>query len=165
MEELQAVDGGGDDALAGVAKGRDGARHVDEVHDGAAEHEPERVRIVRQHHLGMSVADSDDRLGVDEGPVCDRQGCGHPEGTALITAQPAVVLEVVADPHLELRRAERAAAALRGEERVFPILVEQRAPREVEVDREPEQEALEPEAIRRAAVAQAEAGYGLIGGP
>ena len=37
----------------------DGAGDVDEVHHGAAEDEPERVRVVRQHdlhHLGRESA-------------------------------------------------------------------------------------------------------------
>ena len=51
VQELQPVDGGGDDAAARVAMTGNRAGDVDEVHDGAAEHEPERVRVVRQHHL------------------------------------------------------------------------------------------------------------------
>ena len=54
MEELQAVDGGGHQQAAGVTVAGDGAGDVDQVHDGAAEDEPERVRVVRQddlHHL------------------------------------------------------------------------------------------------------------------
>src|ERR1700731_4455457 len=53
--------------------------------------------------------------------------------------------EVVADPDRELRLAERRAATLGREHHVFPCLVEQRAPRPVEVDREPEGECLEPD--------------------
>jgi len=51
MEELQAIDRGGDDACARVAIRRHGAGDVDEMHDRAAQHEPEGVRIVRQHDL------------------------------------------------------------------------------------------------------------------
>src|SRR5581483_5853686 len=66
-------------------------------------------------------------------------------------------LEIVTDPDVELRLAEPAAAAVVGEHGVLPLLVEQRPPREVEVDRESEDEALEADAIRRASVSQAEA--------
>ena len=56
MQELQVVDGGRDQQAARVPMAGDGAGNVDEVHHGAAEDEPERVRVVRQHdlhHLGL----------------------------------------------------------------------------------------------------------------
>src|SRR3977135_370656 len=62
----------------------------------------------------------------------------------------------------EVRRAADAGAvggdACAGKDHALPVLVEQRAPRPVEGDREAERERFEPEAVRRAAVLQAEAG-------
>ena len=58
VEELEVVDGGGDQQRAGVAVAGDGAGDVDQVHDGAAQDEPERVGVVGQHdlhHLGGGV--------------------------------------------------------------------------------------------------------------
>jgi hypothetical protein len=55
MEELQPVHGCGHEQAAGVAVAGDGGGDVDEVHDGAAEDESERVGVVRQddlHHFG-----------------------------------------------------------------------------------------------------------------
>src|SRR4051812_585477 len=73
-------------------------------------------------------------------------------------------LEVVADPHRKLRLPEPVAAAgvaveqcLVRIEDVFVVLVEQRPPRPVEVDREAERERLEADAVRGAAVDEAEA--------
>ena len=51
VEELQVVDGGGDEQRARVAVTGDGAGDVDEVHHRAAEDESERVGVVRQHDL------------------------------------------------------------------------------------------------------------------
>ena len=51
MQELQAVDGGGDDGAAGMTGGGDGAGDVDEMHHRAAQDEAERVRVVRQNDL------------------------------------------------------------------------------------------------------------------
>src|SRR5581483_5407166 len=85
----------------------------------------------------ISVADSDARFG-------------------------SSALEVVADPDIEARLPEVGAAARRGahvpgEHVVLPRLVEEGAPRPVEVDREPEEERLEAEPVRGAAVFEAEA--------
>ena len=58
VQELQAVDGRRDQQAARVPMAGDGAGDVDEVHDRAAEDEPERIRVVRQHdlhHLGGGV--------------------------------------------------------------------------------------------------------------
>src|SRR5579872_2017416 len=66
-------------------------------------------------------------------------------------------LEVVPDPHCETCLPECIAAALLREHDVFPGLIEGRAPRPVEVDGEAEREGLEPEAVRRTPVLQAEA--------
>ena len=52
MQELQTVHGGGDEPRARVADGGHRAGDVDEMHHRAAEYEPERVRVVRQHDLG-----------------------------------------------------------------------------------------------------------------
>src|SRR3954464_3774806 len=75
--------------------------------------------------------------------------------------------EVVADPHREARLLEigRAADALAGrlvqalaaEDDFFEPAVEQCAPRPVEVNREAERKGFEADAVRRAAVLQAEA--------
>ena len=51
VEELQVVDGGGHQQAARVAMAGDRAGDVDQVHHGAAEDEPERVGVVRQHDL------------------------------------------------------------------------------------------------------------------
>ena len=64
VQELQAVDRGGDEQAARVAVAGDGAGDVDEVHDRAAEDEPERVGVVRQddlHHLRRGLGG---RLGL-----------------------------------------------------------------------------------------------------
>src|SRR5213075_15791 len=80
-------------------------------------------------------------------------------------------LKVVADPDGEARLAELVGAAdalpgrrrrRAGEHNIFPVLVEERPPRPVEVQREPEQERLEADAVRRAAVLQAEPGDLLV---
>ena len=63
-------------------------------------------------------------------------------------------LEVVSNPHCELRLAEGGAAAVGGESQVFPFPVEQRAPRPVEVDREAERKRLEADAVRSARIHQ-----------
>src|ERR1700719_1696489 len=68
----------------------------------------------------ISVADSAARLGAMSEP-----------------------LEVVADPEREPRLSARGAAAGGRKQHVLPVLVEQRAPRAVEVDREPEREGFE----------------------
>src|SRR5262245_46562673 len=71
--------------------------------------------------------------------------------------------EVVPDPEAELHAAEVVAAAHAAqgtgirEDRVFPGAIEERLPGPVEVHREAEQEALQAEAIGRAAVDEAEA--------
>ena len=51
VEELEVVDGRRHQQRAGVAMAGDGAGDVDQVHDGAAEDEPERVRVVGEHDL------------------------------------------------------------------------------------------------------------------
>ena len=74
-------------------------------------------------------------------------------------------LEVVADPQRELDLAQPVAAAAErrpsrgriGEHQIFPVAVEQRPPRPVEMDREAERERLEADAVGRAAVDQPEA--------
>src|SRR6187402_2246030 len=68
-----------------------------------------------------------------------------------------VNLEVVPYPHFELRPPELLAAADRRIQRVFPLAVERRPPRPVEVDGEAQREGLQAEAVRRVAVAEAEA--------
>src|SRR5882672_10862803 len=65
-------------------------------------------------------------------------------------------LEVVADPHRELRSAERGAATEGRESQIFPILVEERLPRVVEVDGKTERKCLEPEAVRRTCIDQSQ---------
>src|SRR5579862_2616172 len=79
-------------------------------------------------------------------------------------------LEVVPNPEAELHLTEEQVARgqpvragrnaqrgrVRREERVFPAPVEERPPREIEVHREPEEEALEPEPVGGAAVDQPE---------
>src|SRR6476660_5530092 len=70
--------------------------------------------------------------------------------------------EIVPDPDAELRLAQPLAAsrplgdALVGEHVVLPVLVEERPPGPVEVDRESEREGFEAKAIRRAAVHEPE---------
>src|SRR4051812_26136226 len=71
-------------------------------------------------------------------------------------------LEVVADPDGEAWLAEFRAAAGCSELQIFPLLVEQRAPRPVEVNRGSEREGLEAEAVGGAAVLQAEPADGLL---
>ena len=69
VEELQAVDGGGDEQAARVAVTGDGAGDVDEVHDRPAEDVAQRVGVVRQddlHHL--------------------RRGLGRPLRTSIVLA-------------------------------------------------------------------------------
>src|SRR5688500_10058550 len=69
-------------------------------------------------------------------------------------------LEVVPDPEVELALAELLAAAGGREDQVFPLLVERRAPDVVDVQGEPEQEALQADAVGGAAVLAPEAGDG-----
>src|SRR5687767_12081936 len=76
-------------------------------------------------------------------------------------------LEIVADPDAELHLAEPGTAGVWtdhavdrrrvGEQHVLVILVEQRAPRPIEVNRESEGERFEPDAVRGAAVDEPEA--------
>ena len=92
-------------------------------------------------------------------------------GTGFFTASTFNIqhsaLKIIAYPDAELHPAEPGAPGVRagqpirngwiGEQHIFPILVEQRAPRPVEVHGEPERERLEAEAVRRRAVDQPEA--------
>jgi len=48
---MEAVDRGRHEQAARVAVAGDGAGDVDEVHDGAAQDEAERIGVVGQHHL------------------------------------------------------------------------------------------------------------------
>src|SRR5438045_316304 len=64
--------------------------------------------------------------------------------------------EVVADPDREARLAELVAAAGGREQEILPVAAEQRPPRPVEVNREAEREGFEAEAVRGAAVDEAE---------
>jgi len=57
------------------------------------------------------------------------------------------VLPVVADPHRELRLAEFLAAARQVVFDVFPVPVQESAPRPVEVEREPERHRREADAV------------------
>src|SRR5688500_7541325 len=77
--------------------------------------------------------------------------------------KPSSPLPVVADPHRELGLAEPGAAARHAlgggigpEHDVFPLLVQQRLPRPVEVDGEAERERGEADAIRRARIDKAQ---------
>src|SRR6266852_3401165 len=72
------------------------------------------------------------------------------------------LLEVVADPDREPRLAERGAAAGGRKQHVLPVLVEERPPRPVEVDREPEREGFETHPVGGAAIPQPEAAHGLV---
>src|SRR5581483_12158797 len=97
----------------------------------------------------------DCRLLIEQSTINNQQSA--------ISNPPAWSLEVVSDPDRELRRTEPLvpggiAVQLRlvGKLRVFPVLVEQRAPRPVEVDGESEREGFQAEAVRGAAVLQAE---------
>src|SRR5687768_18125754 len=76
--------------------------------------------------------------------------------------KPSSPLPVVADPHRELRLAEPGAAARHAlgggvgpEHDVFPLPVQQRLPRPVEVDGEAEREGGEADAVRGARVDEA----------
>src|SRR5207237_579991 len=91
-------------------------------------------------------------------------GCWLPDGDGpsnrpqpATSNQQVYVSEVVSNPNSEARLAEVGAAALRREQHVFPVLVEQRAPRPVEVDGEAERERLEADAVRGTPVLQTEA--------
>src|ERR1700676_4159312 len=72
------------------------------------------------------------------------------------------LLEVVADPDREPRLAEHGAPAGCRKQHVLPVLVEERAPRPVEVDREPEREGLETHSVGGAAIPQPEAAHGFF---
>src|SRR5687767_5065813 len=69
-------------------------------------------------------------------------------------------LEVVADPEREARLTQPFAAGLafapplKGKDVILPLPVEQRPPGPVEVNREPQRERLQPDAVRGAAVDQ-----------
>src|SRR5688572_22820444 len=87
----------------------------------------------------ISVADPSARLaGAGDGTVCPAPSFASFASSAV--SEIGFTLKVVADPHREARFAEFAAAAVGGEQHVFPLPVEQRAPRPVEVDREAEGE-------------------------
>src|SRR5258706_8773067 len=98
------------------------------------------------------------------GPVCGqsvekhkgptRVGPWRPDPGSPI---PASRLKIVSDPQRELRLAESAAPALRREQHVLPVLVEERLPRPIEMDREADEEGLEADAVRGARVDQPEA--------
>src|SRR5262245_59002504 len=123
------------------------------MHHRAAEDEPERVRIVRQHHLLHFGRRLRRALGwgshsrLDCGPLASGFWlpalCGDPP--EVLSPKPVAVLKIVPDPDGEVRLTERVTAALRGEDDVLPVLVEERSPSPVEVDREPERERLEPD--------------------
>src|SRR5216683_2475317 len=72
------------------------------------------------------------------------------------------LLEVVADPDREPRLAELGAPAGGRKQHVLPALVEERAPRPVEVDGEPQREGLETHPVGGAAVPQPEAAHGSV---
>src|SRR5579862_223977 len=92
----------------------------------------------------ISVADSEGRF----------------PGGAPVMPRPS---EVVSNPEAELHFPEHRRSARRRKQEIFPVLVEQRLPGEIEVHREAEHEALEADAVRRAAVDQPEARDGLRG--
>jgi len=78
VQELQAVDSGGDEHAARVTVRGDRAGDIDQVHHRTAEDESERIGIVRQndlHHLGHRFRRS---LG----------GLGHPADSELVLAVP-----------------------------------------------------------------------------
>src|SRR5688572_21235137 len=66
----------------------------------------------------------------------------------------APALEIVANPDREAWPAELRAAALRCKPQAFPLAVEKRAPRPIEVDGESEREGFEPDPVRGAGVLQ-----------
>ena len=63
MEELQPIHGGSDHWCSRVPVRGNRTGDVDQVHDGAAEDEPQRVRIIRQHHLHHLGGGRGRRLG------------------------------------------------------------------------------------------------------
>src|SRR6266850_2584115 len=75
------------------------------------------------------------------------------------------VLEVVSNPDRKPRLAPARASAAGGKHDVFPILVEQGTPRPIEVDREPDREGLQPDAVGRARIDEPEPADELRGAP
>ena len=53
VKEVKAIDGSGDDGVAGMAHGGHGAGEVDEVHDFAAEDGAEAVGVVGKGEFGV----------------------------------------------------------------------------------------------------------------
>src|SRR4029079_8069245 len=179
VEELQVVDGGGHQQAARVAMTGDRAGDVDQMHHRAAEDEPERVRVVRQHdldHLGRRI----------RGPLRRRSGgwglgirdwgdwwlvTAHrsPQSSPPTPESPSAS-EVVADPDCEPRLTPFVGAvdtletridARAREHGIFPVVVQQGSPRPVEVNREPEGKGLEAEAVCRPAILPAEPRHAL----
>src|SRR3954467_982186 len=102
----------------------------------------------------MSVQGRLDTVLTGQGPGADDRIL-HTHAAAILPPAPAPsLLEVVSDPHGELRLAEPVAARGRAvldrvirEVVILPLLVEQCPPRPVEVDREPKRERFEPDTV------------------